>query len=66
MTEIMHHSQGRDDLKDGDLVCYCFGYTKKDIENDYLKNGRSVIIEKITCEKKAEGCDCAQRNPKGR
>jgi hypothetical protein len=49
-----------------DLICYCFGYTRRDIEQDFLKNGRSLILEKISAEKKTGGCDCAAKNPKGR
>jgi hypothetical protein len=32
---------------------------------DYLTNGRSLIMEEIMAEKKAAGCDCAAKNPKG-
>ena len=49
-----------------DLVCYCFGYTRNDIEDDFLQNGRSLILEQITAEKRRGGCQCAVRNPKGR
>ncbi len=49
-----------------DLVCYCFGHTRRDIEQDFIKNGRSLILEKISAAKKAGGCDCAAKNPKGR
>ncbi len=50
-----------------ELVCYCFGYSPKDIEDDLIDNhGKSQILEKITLEKKAGGCECATRNPKGR
>jgi hypothetical protein len=66
MIKIVPYSQERDEFKDADLVCYCFEYTRKDIEKDYLDNSRSTILEKITIEKKAGGCDCAQKNPKGR
>ena len=48
-----------------DLVCFCFGYTRNDIEQDFFKNGRSIIIAKIAGEKKTGGCDCATKNPKG-
>jgi copper chaperone CopZ len=48
------------------LICYCFEYTKDAIEQDFTKNGRSLIMEKIAAEKKAGGCDCATKNPKGR
>lgn len=54
------------DAQIDNLVCYCFGYTKDDIEQDLIRNRRSVIMEKITEEKKANGCDCANKNPKGR
>ncbi len=56
----------RNKLNDEDLVCHCFEYTKKDIENDFEKNGRSLIYEKIVLEKKAGGCNCASKNPSGR
>ncbi len=54
------------EFQDDALVCYCFNYTRKQIENDYTENGRSLILEKITSEKKAGGCDCAVKNPKKR
>ena len=54
------------DYKADGLICYCFEHTKDDIEQDFIKNGRSLIIESIAAEKKAGGCDCANKNPKGR
>jgi hypothetical protein len=56
----------RNEFKDHDLVCYCFEYTRKQIETDFRKNGRSTILERIALEKKTGGCDCAQKHPKGR
>jgi copper chaperone CopZ len=53
-------------LQESSLICYCFEYTKDDIEQDYTKNGRSLIMEKIAAEKKVGGCDCATKNPRGR
>jgi len=49
-----------------DLICYCFNYTVSDIENDVQRNGKSTIMERILSEKKAGGCRCAEKNPKGR
>ena len=49
-----------------DLVCFCFGYSASDIRADIEKNDRSLIMERIAAEKKAHGCDCAAKNPKGR
>jgi hypothetical protein len=66
MIEIDPHPQKLFAFKTDDLVCCCFEYTKQDIEMDYQSNGRSTILEEITFEKKAGGCDCAQKNPKGR
>ena len=54
------------EFKESDLVCYCFQFTRGQIEKDYLDNGHSTILKKIRYEKKAGGCDCAQKNPKGR
>jgi len=54
------------DHKLDDLICYCFKYTVNDIRQDFIKNGRSLITEKIAAEKKTGGCDCANKNPKGR
>ena len=48
-----------------DLICYCFNYTRNDIEQDFLQNSRSLVIEKIAAEKRRGGCDCAVKNPKG-
>ncbi|MCF8070340.1 MAG: hypothetical protein K9L30_17295 [Desulfobacterales bacterium] len=49
-----------------DLVCYCFGYSAGDIKQDFLLNGKSLIMEKIIQEKKFGGCQCATKNPKSR
>jgi hypothetical protein len=49
-----------------DLVCYCFEYTKRNIETDYIENGFSKILEKIKKEKSLHGCDCSVKNPKGK
>jgi len=53
-------------LKMNDYICYCFEYTRQDIEEDLNKNGRSLIMEKIKAEKKFGNCQCATQNPKGR
>jgi hypothetical protein len=48
------------------LICYCFEYTAKDIEKDYIENNKSLIMEKIITEKKFGSCRCAEKNPKGK
>lgn len=50
-----------------ELVCYCFGYSLKDIEDDLAEHqGRSQILERIIRGKKAGRCECASKNPEGR
>ncbi len=46
------------------LICYCFNYTVRDLEEDVIKYGKSTIKEKIVAEKKAGGCECKTKNPK--
>ena len=48
------------------LICYCFGYTRNEIEQDFVNNGQSLIMEKIAAEKKIGGCDCGIKNPNGK
>lgn len=49
-----------------ELVCFCFQHTRNDIEQDFIKNDESTIMAQIASEKKAGGCDCSNKNPKGR
>ena len=46
-------------------VCYCFGYTKKMIVEDFFKNGRSTIQGEITKKVKQGICRCEVTNPQG-
>jgi hypothetical protein len=63
---LIMKNQKPPEFQPNDLVCYCFGYTREDIEVDFLKNSHSLILGKIAAEKKAGGCDCVNKNPKGR
>jgi len=65
MIKINPIDQEKTEFKDNDLVCYCFQYTKKQIENDFIDKGESTILKKIALEKKNGRCDCATKNPKG-
>lgn len=49
-----------------DLICYCFGYTTADIEEDHRHHGRSTILERILTEKQAGTCQCTVKHPEGR
>jgi hypothetical protein len=66
MIEMKTSFQKQKRFNDEDIVCYCFDYTKKDIEHDFNENGRSLIYEKIVLEKKSGGCNCALKNPSGK
>ena len=50
----------------GKLICYCYNYTDKDIEKDLIRNGRSLIADRIKNELKNKQCNCEVKNPKGR
>ncbi len=47
-------------------VCYCFGFTRKDIQDEVAETGRSTIADQITAEVKAGNCACEVKNPSGR
>ena len=49
-----------------EYICYCFEYTRQDIEKDLKQNGCSMIMEKIQREKKFGNCRCTEKNPRGR
>ena len=49
-----------------DLICYCFEYSAEDIRLDFIRHGRSTIMERITEEKKMGACQCATKNPSSR
>ena len=48
-----------------EIICYCFDYTRADIERDLRENGRSTILERIVEAKRLGACQCATKNPKG-
>jgi len=47
-------------------VCYCFGFTRKDIENEITETGRSTVADRIKTEVNAGNCACEVRNPSGK
>ena len=47
-------------------VCYCFGFTRKDIQDEIAETGRSTIAERISAEVKAGNCACEVKNPSGK
>jgi Zinc binding domain len=47
-------------------VCYCFGFTRKDIEDEIAETGRSTVVHRITAEVTAGRCACEVKNPSGK
>jgi hypothetical protein len=47
-------------------VCYCFGFTREDIESEVARTGSSTIAEQIKTEVKAGNCACEVKNPSGK
>lgn len=47
-------------------VCYCFGFTRGDIQVEIANTGRSTIAERISAEIKAGNCACEVKNPSGK
>ncbi len=47
-------------------ICYCFGFTRQDIENEITKTGQSTVADRIAAEVKAGNCACEVKNPSGK
>jgi len=47
-------------------VCYCFGITRNDIQDEIRKTGNSTIAQRIRAEVKAARCACEVKNPSGK
>ena len=48
------------------MVCYCFGHTKSDIQDDFRSHGVSRIESSIRTAVVAGHCNCEIKNPQGR
>lgn len=46
-------------------VCYCFGFSRADIEREIAETGSCTIAARITAEVKAGSCACESKNPAG-
>ncbi len=51
--------------KDTVPVCYCFGFTPKEIREEFEQTGKSAVSESIRAELKAGNCACQVKNPSG-
>ena len=57
---------GAKEKADPIAVCYCFGFTRKDIHDEIAETGQSTVAERITAEVKAGNCACEVKNPSGK
>jgi hypothetical protein len=47
-------------------VCYCFGFTRKDIQKEITETGDSTVANRVSAEVKAGTCACEVKNPSGK
>jgi hypothetical protein len=47
-------------------VCYCFGFTRKAIQDEVAKTAHSTVADRIATEVKAGNCACEVKNPSGK
>lgn len=50
---------------DSVLICYCFQYSRQTIQLEWIKTGKSTVIDEINAGIKAGQCACDWRNPQG-
>jgi len=56
---------GLKEAEDPIPVCYCFGFSRADIERELFWTGDCTIPARITAEVKAGNCACETENPSG-
>jgi len=66
LREDMVVRVGAKETADPIPVCYCFGFTRKDIEDEIVETGRSTVADRIKTEVNAGNCACEVRNPSGK
>lgn len=49
-----------------EILCYCFGFTRKDIMDDLRQHGTSTLLTKITNAKLSGKCRCVDTHPEKR
>jgi CopZ-like zinc binding protein len=47
-------------------ICYCFGFTRKDILDEICSTGKSTVAERIAEEVVSGRCACEVKNPSGK
>ncbi len=57
---------GAKEIEDPLLVCYCFGFNRRDIWDEIRSTGKSTVAKRITAEVAAGRCACEVKNPSGK
>ncbi len=47
-------------------VCFCFGHTAKEIEDEVRSKGETTLYDKISEQIKLKNCACELKNPSGK
>jgi len=47
-------------------ICYCFGFTRRDIWDEIEHTGTSIVAKRIAAEIEAGRCTCEVKNPSGK
>ncbi len=56
---------GLKETEDPVPLCYCFDYTRADIERDIEQHGLSEILKRVKAEVQGGFCACEVKNPSG-
>jgi len=48
------------------FLCYCFGWTKRMVDDEVARTGTSSAVRVITERMRSTGCACERTNPSGR
>jgi hypothetical protein len=68
ISRFLYPIQGRVGIKETEdpvSLCYCFGWTKKKIDDEIVRTGTCKAVEDIMNRMKTTGCNCERNNPSG-
>lgn len=57
---------GAKETEDPVTVCYCFGITRNQLQQEIRSTGKSVAAERVSAEVKTGNCACEVKNPSGK
>lgn len=56
---------GLKETQDPIPLCYCFGFSRADVREEFERSGTFTIPSRITAEVQARRCSCEVKNPAG-